>query len=72
VLDVIAAVKRASGKDFPVKMAPRRPGDPAAIVAQADRIGDVLGWRPSHADLDGIVANALDWEERLVEYRKAS
>ncbi len=72
VLDVIGAVKRVSGKDFTVKLAPRRPGDPAAIVAEACRIGEMLGWRLSHADLDGIVANALSWEQRLVEYRRAS
>jgi len=72
VLDVVAAVKRASGKDFPVHMADRRPGDPPALVAGADRIREVLGWVPQRNNLDTIVEDALSWEKRLQEYRAAS
>jgi UDP-glucose 4-epimerase len=72
VLDVVAAVKKASGKDFPVHMADRRPGDPAALVAGADRIREVLGWVPRRNNLDTIVEDALSWEKRLREYRAAS
>lgn len=38
MLEVIAAVKRACGQDFPVRHAPRRPGDPAALVAATDKM----------------------------------
>ena len=72
VLDVIEAVKRASGADFAVRYAPRRPGDPAALVADASRIHDVLGWEPRLNNLDTIVEGALAWEKRLQEYRAAS
>ena len=72
VLDVIDAVKRASGSDFAVRFGPRRPGDPAALIAQADRIGEVLGWVPMLDDLDTIVESALGWEQRLTEVRAAS
>ena len=72
VLEVIEAVKRASGSDFAVRYAPRRAGDPAAIVAEASAIGEVLGWSPAHDDLDEIVGDALSWERRLIEYRAAS
>jgi UDP-glucose 4-epimerase len=72
VLDVIDSVKRVSQHDLTVRMGPRRPGDPAAIVARAERIGQVLGWKPSLADLDTIVSHALDWEKRLIECRAAS
>lgn len=72
VLDVIGSVKRISHSDFPVRMGPRRPGDPAAIVARAGRIGEILGWKPSLDDLDTIVGHALGWEKRLIEYRAAS
>jgi UDP-glucose 4-epimerase len=72
VLDVIGSVKRVSQRDLAVRMGPRRPGDPAAIVARAERIGQVLGWKPSLADLDTIVGHALAWEKRLIEYRAAS
>jgi len=72
VLDVIGSVKRVSQHDLAVRMGPRRPGDPAAIVARVERIGQVLSWKPSLADLDTIVGHALVWEKRLIEYRAAS
>ena len=72
VNEVIDAVKRASGVDFDVQMAPRRPGDPAAIVASNDKIRSTLGWQPQLDDLDGIVKSALAWEERLSQIQKAS
>jgi UDP-glucose 4-epimerase len=72
VLDVISSVKRVSQRDLAVRMGPRRAGDPAAIVARAERISAVLGWKPSLADLDTIVGHALTWEQRLNEYRAAS
>jgi UDP-glucose 4-epimerase len=72
VLDVVGAVKRVSQSDFPVRLSPRRAGDPAAIVARAERISQVLGWEPRLADLDTIVGHALGWEKRLSEYRAAS
>ncbi len=65
VLEVIETVKRISGKDFPVALAPARAGDPAAIVARADRIRSVLGWQPQYDDLETIVRHALAWERKL-------
>ncbi len=65
VLEVIDTVKRVSGVDFPVTITQRRPGDPAALVAQADRIREVLGWRPENDDLETIVRQALEWERGL-------
>lgn len=72
VLDVIEAVKRASGVDFEVRMAGRRAGDPGSLIACADKIRDQLGWVPEHDDLDRITAGALAWEDRLSDLRKAS
>jgi UDP-glucose 4-epimerase len=65
VKEVIAVAKRVSGVDFPVVVSARRAGDPAAIVAKADRAKRVLGWKPARDDLDAIVRQALDWERRL-------
>jgi len=65
VLEVIETVKRVSHKDFPVEMSPRRPGDPAAIVARADKIRAKLGWQPKLDDLSKIVTHALAWETKL-------
>jgi UDP-glucose 4-epimerase len=72
VLEVIDAVKRVSGVDFDVRLSPRRPGDPAAIVAGSRKIRDRLGWRPELDDLDQIVRHALDWEDQLASLRIAS
>jgi len=65
VLEVIDAVRKAIGKPFDVRHAPRRAGDPAAIVARSDRIRAVLGWVPELDRLDEIVAHALAWERGL-------
>jgi UDP-glucose 4-epimerase len=65
VLEVIAAVKRVSGIDFPVEIGPRRAGDPAELVADVGRITATLDWHPRYQELDTIVAHALAWERRL-------
>jgi UDP-glucose 4-epimerase len=65
VREVVEMVKRVSGADFKVEMAPRRPGDPAQIVAASDRARAMLGWTPQYDDLATIVAHALAWEQKL-------
>jgi UDP-glucose 4-epimerase len=47
-------------------MAPRPPGDPMSIVAEAARIRELLQWQRQLDDLDTIVAHALAWEQQLV------
>ncbi len=61
VREVIAAVERVTGKTVPVKVGPRRPGDPAILVASSDRIREELGWSPRFDTLDGIIASAWAW-----------
>ena len=65
VRQVIDVVKKVSGVDFKVEVGARRPGDPAVIVARAERARATLGWRPKRDNLEEIVAQALDWERRL-------
>ncbi len=72
VLEVVKAVEKAAGHGFDVRMAPRRAGDPAAIVAGAGFVRDVLGWKPEHDDLCEIVAHAYAWEHRLVTSKSAA
>ncbi len=72
VHEVIAAVMRASGHDFAVRLSPRRAGDPAAIVAASAKIRSELGWVPEHDDLDTIVSQALAWEKRVDALKAAS
>ena len=64
VLDMVSAV---ADKELAVSEAPRRPGDPPALIARASRIREVLGWQPRHADLREIVQSALAWERILEE-----
>ncbi|MCK9240717.1 MAG: UDP-glucose 4-epimerase GalE, partial [Desulfocurvus sp.] len=57
----LAAVERASGRPVPCEPAPRRAGDPGALVAAAGRARAVLGWSPDLTDLDSIVSTAWRW-----------
>jgi UDP-glucose 4-epimerase len=72
VLEVIEVVKKVSGNDFEVRYAPRRAGDPAALVARVDRIHERLTWEPRYDDLAAIVEQALRWERTLQGHRAAS
>lgn len=65
VREVVDVVKNVSGVDFETRLSPRRPGDPAALVAGADRIRAKLGWTPQHDDLREIVNQAYAWERKL-------
>jgi UDP-glucose 4-epimerase len=67
VREVLTKIKKISGVDFPVIETARRPGDPACVVAAADKIRDVLGWQPKYNSLDTIVSTALAWEKKLAE-----
>jgi UDP-glucose 4-epimerase len=69
VLQVIDAVKRISAVDFKIDIAPRRPGDPAQIVAHSEQVRSKLGWRPRYDDLSTIVRDALAWEHELMTRR---
>jgi UDP-glucose-4-epimerase GalE len=65
--EVLAAVERVLGKPVPARDAPRRPGDPPELVADASRFEAELGWRPRHSDLDSIVSTAWAWLRRWRE-----
>jgi len=69
VLEVLDAVRRASGRDFPVEVAGRRAGDPPELVAEVSRIRAALDWHPQYEDLDTIVSHAYSWERRLAGKR---
>jgi UDP-glucose 4-epimerase len=65
VREVVKVAKEVSGVDFPVVESQRRPGDPAMLVAKAERIISKLGWQPRFNDLKTIVADAWRWEQKL-------
>ena len=65
MLEVIKTVKRVAATDFPVELRGRRAGDPAQIVASAERARTILGWQPQFDDLATILRHALAWERKL-------
>lgn len=64
VREVIDVARDVCGKDIPVRMGPRRPGDPAVLVASSERIACELGFRPQYSDLREILASAWQWLRR--------
>jgi UDP-glucose 4-epimerase len=65
VREVLAMVKQVSGVDFKVVEEGRRPGDPACLIAQAEKIGRLTAWKPRYTDLRQIVEDAWRWESKL-------
>jgi UDP-glucose 4-epimerase len=63
VREVVNVVKEVTGVNYTVEEAPRRAGDPAKLVSEANRIQDLLGWKPQHDDLSFIVKTAYEWEK---------
>jgi UDP-arabinose 4-epimerase len=64
VRQIIAAVAKAVGHAVPHREAPRRPGDPPALIADPGLAAEVLGWQAGCSDLDTIIQSALVWERR--------
>ncbi len=63
VREVIDRASVVTGREIPVVTGPRRPGDPAKLVADAARAGEILGWVPHWSDLDTILASAWRWHQ---------
>ena len=61
VKQVVETCREVTGHPIPVALSPRRPGDPACLVAGAEQAKTVLGWKPRHADLRTIVQHAWNW-----------
>jgi UDP-arabinose 4-epimerase len=64
VRDVIAAAERVCGRAVPARDAPRRLGDPPALVADPSLAAQILGWRAACSDLETIIRTAFAWESR--------
>lgn len=64
VRQVIDCARRVTGRDIPVRQGPRRPGDPAVLIASSERIVRELGWRPAHQKLEAMVESAWRWMQR--------
>ena len=66
VREVLAMVETVGGKSLTIREEARRAGDPAYLVARADRIRAELGWHPKYDDLQAIVSSSLAWERKLL------
>jgi UDP-glucose-4-epimerase GalE len=66
VLQVIQTIEQIGGRTVPMGFEGRRPGDPSALVASADRARSVLSWEPRYPDLATIVRTAWDWQESMM------
>lgn len=64
VRQVVDSARRVTGHAIPTEVVPRRPGDPAVLIASSEKIERELGWKPRHTGLDSIVASAWEWHKR--------
>jgi UDP-glucose 4-epimerase len=62
--EVAEVTREVTGLPLPVEFAPRRPGDPAALVASSDKARTELGWTPKRPNLSDIVADAWEFHRR--------
>ncbi|HWQ13430.1 MAG TPA: UDP-glucose 4-epimerase GalE [Roseiflexaceae bacterium] len=63
-LEVVEAAKRVTGRDIPYEIGPRRPGDPAVLIASSEKIRRELGWAPKYPALEQIIGSAWEWHSR--------
>lgn len=63
VREVIESARRVTGHPIPVEECPRRPGDPAVLIASSAKIGKELGWTPAYSKLDDIIESAWKWHQ---------
>jgi UDP-glucose 4-epimerase len=64
VREVVEVARKVTGHPIPVIEAPRRPGDPATLVASSEKIKRDLGWKPRFAELEQIVSSAWEWHKK--------
>jgi UDP-glucose 4-epimerase len=64
VKEVIESARRVTGHPIPAEIHPRRPGDPAVLVASSEKAIRELGWKPRYAQLDEIVRTAWIWHQK--------
>ena len=64
VKEVVESARRVTGHAIPVEMKPRRPGDPARLVASSEKAKAELGWKPQISEIDRILASAWEWQQQ--------
>jgi len=65
VKEVIETMKKVSGNDFKVEIAPKRAGDPALLISDNSKIKKEMNWQPKYDNLELICKKALEWEKMI-------
>ncbi|MGT2776179.1 UDP-glucose 4-epimerase GalE [Streptococcus hyovaginalis] len=60
-LEIVEAARRVTGKEIPLEMAERRPGDPDSLIAESSKARDILGWKPQFDNIEKIIETAWAW-----------
>ncbi len=64
ILEVIESAEGVTGRKIPRKLSPRRPGDPAVLVASKEKLKAALGWEAAHSSLEEIISSAWKWKQK--------
>jgi UDP-glucose 4-epimerase len=64
ILEVLDAAEKITGRKIPRTLSPRRPGDPAVLVASKDKLHRMLGWQAQHSSLEEIIGSAWSWKQK--------
>ncbi len=63
LMEVIETARRVTNREIRAKIEPACPGDPSRLVANADKVGSILGWRPQYPELESIIRTAWEWHQ---------
>jgi UDP-glucose 4-epimerase len=64
ILEVIDVAEHITGRKISRTLGPRRPGDPAVLVASKEKLKHALGWEASHSSLEEIIQSAWTWKQK--------
>lgn len=71
VREVVAVARSVTGHSIPLRVEPRRPGDPAILLADAGRAQKLLGWRPRRSELETVITTAWAWHRSIMLKKQA-
>ena len=63
VMEVIETARKVTGVDIPIEICPRRPGDPAILIADYKQARERIGWQPQHSTLENIIKSVWLWQK---------
>ncbi|MFX3616175.1 MAG: UDP-glucose 4-epimerase GalE [Sporolactobacillus sp.] len=61
---ILEAARKATGREIPAELGPRRPGDPDTLIAASDKAREILHWKPKYDDIYEIIRTAWAWHEK--------